>query len=370
MSQSAFGACPEDVLLFLRSLDPVEDAPGDEVDRHVADCPRCRARLEALRVEANTMRAEGAAGHVPAGILARWSAGRADLPPASQRAVERHLERCERCSGELASLARIRSMAEEFDLTTVTDRPEPAPVFAERATSTAALGSVQFRRRVAASEGLPVDGEPSAAPAKRRGSSWLLGGYSVLATAAALALALRGPLSAPPVARPTAPVTNPVPAPSATASPPAPAVEPSPAPAPVVPAPAPDEPSYQVTMLPKGEPVLTSTMRGAGDGSRSRVIGTDDGSDALVVRIEPTFQIPDDAVVVVELRTGDGSRLLSRSRAPWKAFHGAPRILLTRHGNRLPAGDYMLRLTPQPGEGVPPEELSPIDYRFEVGAGE
>ena len=63
MSQSAFGACPEDVLLFLRSLDPLEDAPGDEVDRHVADCPRCRSRLEALRVEANTMRAEGATGH-------------------------------------------------------------------------------------------------------------------------------------------------------------------------------------------------------------------------------------------------------------------------------------------------------------------
>ncbi len=364
MNRPGFGACPDETLLMLHSLGFVEDEEAAQVDRHAATCAHCRSQLDELHAEVNSVTAEQSLGHIPAHILARWPRERDALPPTTARAVERHLARCGSCGEDIERLARIRRLAEELsEEADDVDAPEPA---------------LEGRLlRIATRE--PVPAPPvsppvatTAAPRKSR-SQLLLGGYSALATAAAIVFALRGPLSERPAPAPVSQGPEQRPAPGATPAPGTqPTIEPSPGTPTSSPAPAPAVPAanrpetWQVRLLSKDEPMLLSATRGGEDGESPLRPARE--SDILVVRIEPTFEIADEELVSLELLSAESRRILSKVRAPWKDFHGTARVLLRHDGAKLPPGKYVLRLKPVGPAADGAEQEIPIEYPFEVGA--
>jgi hypothetical protein len=99
------------VALELGLLDPGE---REAADRHLTGCRSCDERLEEIRAGIRSMAAEvrsavDEGAHVPSVLLSEFCAAPSALGAETAAAVEAHVERCERCAGEVA---RARAAAE------------------------------------------------------------------------------------------------------------------------------------------------------------------------------------------------------------------------------------------------------------------
>jgi hypothetical protein len=361
MSAPFTGRCPEDPVLLLAAFGMTDDGEEAYLDEHVRSCGRCGPRLDAIREQqASEFALSGE--HIPPGIVSRWPGVRSTLAASARAAVERHLERCAECADDLAKLTRIREEAmdegelvgalagEDVLLRTYGSFSEPGGM---RASRTMTFGRVE-------------EGEMDTSPAPRRSRRGvlLLGGWAAFATAAAVALMLRGPVTI------SVPVRVAMPPDSQTAGGerilrshsaggmPAQtgprAGETTPIPIPV--------PSWQVRVLRRDARTLPSVMRGEASAVPILERGSDPG--VLVVRLDPPLSITDDTAVTLEL-LGTDRRVLARTRARGADFHGGGTVLLTMGGTGLPAGRYALRLRTK-GSAETGGEEEVVDYPFQL----
>lgn len=259
-------------------------------------------------------------GHIPAPLLARLPAAREALPPQAQGAIDRHFEQCAACSEELALLVHLRAHAPQ------------TPGW-----------------------------EAMGGPGRRRGASLWLGGYAVLATAAAVVLALRGPLST----RPTAPTESPAPTPPAGApAPDRPAAGAVPAPLEPRATALPAGPAWSIRLVPRTPRALVPLTRDAVE--RGTIVRRSTDPGALLVRVEPLLPIADGDLVAIELLDRN-ERLLATATARWRDLHGGREILLTTGSGALPAGSYVLRVRAA-GPGHAGGAADSVDHPFEIAA--
>ena len=314
--------CPEDDVLVLRGLALLDEDELRAVDRHLASCPRCAARVGSFDLPERGAELSTRLGHVPATLLARRPERITELPPRARAAIEHHLEHCISCREEADVLGRLRARP-----VAIADTGPPAVI-------------------------------PPRFPPRPRGYG-LLAGYAALATAAAVVLALRGPLVAPPA--PPAPVATR--APATTVTPPAADVAPAPAPVPEVPAAAPAGPrAWSVSLVPRAARPLVPTMRGAAPAGSSARLARGPERGALLVRVEPLLDAEDMAPVVIELLDRD-ARVLSRTRVRARELHGGREILLGTGAAAIPAGSYTLRFRTEASADAAGDS---IDYPFEL----
>jgi hypothetical protein len=311
-------SCPAPVLLTLRQIGLLDDEEVRSVDQHAATCAWCEGVLCSLHRGADMPATTADLGHIPASLLARLPAAREALPPQAQGAVDRHFEQCAACREERALLVRLRT----------------------HAPRTAARQAKGVSRH-------------------RRASSLWLGGYAVLATAAAVVLALRGPLSTRP-AEETSPGTTLAPPAGAPAPdrPAAGAVPPAREPRATA---GPASPAWSLRLVPRTPRPLVPLTRAGDPGTVLRRTG-DPG--ALLVRIEPLLPIADRDPVAIELLDRN-ERVLATATAPWRDLHGGREILLTTGSGTLPAGSYLLRVRPA-GPGRADGAAESVDHPFEI----